>query len=121
MNVVKVQERKDVGINLHLMKKIEIIVAGEHEHLITSMMDEASVTGYTLIRNVSGKGHHGFHEGKMMFNDKSSLVLFIAVAPEEVIVTLALGMKNLFQNESGVMFVSDVSVARLDYFHIMNT
>lgn len=120
MNVVQVQERKDVGIHLHPMKKIEIIVAGEHENLIASMMDKASVAGYTLIRHVSGKGHHGFHEGKMVFNNKSSLVLFIAVTPEEEIVTLALGMKTLFQNESGVLFVSDVSVARFDYFHTMN-
>lgn len=120
MSVIKVQERKDIGINLHPMKKIEIIVAGEHEHIISSMMEEASVTGFTLIRNISGKGHHGFHEGKMMFNDKASLVLFIAVASEEVIATIALGMKTLFQNESGVMFVSDVSVARMDYFHTMS-
>lgn len=121
MTLIKLQERKDIGINLHPMKKIEIVVAGEHEDLITSMMEKASVTGFTLIRNVSGKGHHGFHEGKMMFNDKTSLVLLIAAAPEEVIATIAIGMKTLFQNESGVMFVSDVSVARLDYFHIMRT
>jgi nitrogen regulatory protein PII len=116
MNVIKVQEKRDVNIHLHPMKKIEIIVAGEHEDIVSSMMEDVSVTGFTLIRNVSGKGHHGFHEGKIMFNDKASLVLFIAVAPEEVIGTLALGMKTLFQNESGVMFVSDVSVARIDYF-----
>lgn len=121
MSIIKVQERKDIGINLHPMKKIEIIVAGENEHIIESMMEDASITGFTLIRNISGKGHHGFHEGKMMFNDKASLVLFIAVASEEAISTIALGMKTLFQNESGVMFVSDVSVARLDYFHSMNT
>lgn len=121
MNVIKIEEPKDIGIDLNQMKKIEIIVAGEHEHLIASMMDEATVTGYTLIRNVSGKGHHGFHEGKIMFNDKSSFVLFIAVAPEEAIVTLALGMKTLFKNESGVMFVSDVSVARLEYFNMTNS
>ncbi len=116
MNVVKVQERKDIGINLHPMKKIEVIVAGEHEHIISSMMEEAAVTGFTLIRNISGKGHNGFHEGKILFNDKSSLVLFIAVAPDEVIATIALGMKTLFQSNSGVMFVSDVAVARMDYF-----
>lgn len=82
MPVVKVQERKDIDINLHPMNKIEIIVAGEYEHLI---------------------------------------VLCIAVAPEAVIATLALEIKNLFQNEPGVLFVSSVSLARFDYFHIMNT
>jgi hypothetical protein len=34
----------------------------------------------------------------------------------EAIATIALGMKTLFQKNSGVMFVSDVSVARMDYF-----
>ncbi|PWY54344.1 transcriptional regulator [Legionella qingyii] len=117
MNVIKVQERKDIGINLHPMKKIEIIVSGEHEQLISSMMEEAKVTGFTLLRNISGKGHNGFHEGKILFNDRASLIMFLAVAPEEVIATLALGMKTLFQQNSGVMFVSDVDVARMDYFH----
>ena len=117
MSIIKVQERKDIGINLEPMKKIEIIVAGEQEQTITSMLEEAKVTGFTLIRSISGKGHNGFHEGKILFNDRASLIMFIAVAPEEVIVTIALGMKTLFQNNSGVMFVSDVSVARMDYFH----
>ncbi len=116
MQIIRVQEKKDIGINLHPMKKIEIIVAGEHEPFISQMMDEAQVTGFTLVRNISGKGHNGFHEGKIVFNDKATLVMFIAVAPEEVIATLALGMKTLFQNNSGVMFVSDVAVARMDYF-----
>jgi nitrogen regulatory protein PII len=116
MQVIRVQERKDVGINLHPMKKIEVIVSGEQEQFISKMMEEAQVTGFTLVRNISGKGHNGFHEGKILFNDKASLVMFIAVAPEEVIATIAMGMKTLFENNSGVMFVSDVSVARIDYF-----
>lgn len=116
MTVANLQEIKNLGINLHPMKKIEIIVAGEHEKIVTTMMEEAAITGFTLIRNISGKGHSGFHEGKILFNEKASLILLIAVAPEEAIATIALGMKTLFQNQSGVMFVSDVSVARVDYF-----
>lgn len=34
---MKVQERKDIGINLEPMKKIEIIVAGGLEQTITSI------------------------------------------------------------------------------------
>lgn len=117
MTNIEVQEPKNIGINLKPMKKIEIIVAGEQEQIIGAMLEEAKVTGFTLIRSISGKGHNGFHEGKLLFNDRASLIMFIAVAPEEVITTIALGMKTLFQNNSGVMFVSDVSVARMDYFH----
>ncbi|QDP72095.1 P-II family nitrogen regulator [Legionella israelensis] len=116
MSVIKVQDKNDLVIKLHPVKKIEVIVYGEHEHMVVSMMKEAKVQGYTLIRNISGQGHHGFHEGKIFFNDKASLVMFIAVASESAISTIALGLKTLFQKNSGVMFVSDVSVARIDYF-----
>ncbi|MCL5272451.1 MAG: DUF190 domain-containing protein [Gammaproteobacteria bacterium] len=116
MSIIKVQEKRESGISLYPMKKIEVIVPGEHEQIIAEMMNEANLSGFTLLSNISGKGHHGFHEGKLLFNDKASLVMFIAVATEEAIATIALGMKTLFQKKSGVMFVSDVNVARLDYF-----
>ncbi|STX81192.1 Nitrogen regulatory protein P-II [Legionella busanensis] len=116
MSIINVYEKRESGISLHPMKKIEVIVSGDNEQRIAKMMNEANVPGFTLLRNISGKGHHGFHEGKLLFNDKAALVMFIAVAPEEAIATIALGMKTLFQKNSGVMFVSDVSVARLDYF-----
>lgn len=113
---MQIQEKNDSGITLHTMKKIEVIVSGESENMVAQMMEEADIQGFTLLRNVSGKGHHGFHEGKILFNDKASLVMFIAVAPEESIATIALGMKTLFQKHAGVLFVSDVAVARVDYF-----
>ena len=103
-------------VTLHRMKKIEVIVSGENESLISNMLNEANVSGFTLIRNISGKGHNGFHEGKLLFNDKAVLVMFIAVASEEAIASIAIGMKSLLEKSSGVMFVSDVSVARVDYF-----
>ena len=116
MSIIKVQETRESGISLHSMKKIEVIVSGENETMIADLMTEANLSGFTLLRNISGKGHHGFHEGKLLFNDKAILVMFIAVGPEESIATIALGMKTLFQKNSGVMFVSDVAVARMDYF-----
>lgn len=116
MNVINVPNKKELMIKLHPVKKIEVIVYGEHENMVASMMTEANVQGYTLIRNISGQGHHGFHEGKILFNDRATLVMFVAVAPESAISTIALGLKTLFQKNSGVMFVSDVSVARIDYF-----
>lgn len=103
-------------VTLHRMKKIEVIVSGENEGLISNMLNNSNISGFTLLRNVSGKGHHGFHEGKLLFNDIAVLVMFIAVAPEEAIERIAIGMKSLLEKNSGVMFVSDVSVARVDYF-----
>lgn len=116
MSISNEHKSTDSKVILHSMKKIEVIVTGENESLISNMLNDANISGFTLLRNVSGKGHHGFHEGKLLFNDKAVLVMFIAVAPEESIASIAIGMKSLLEKNSGVMFVSDVSVARIDYF-----
>ena len=116
MSLTNAHQDQDSKVTLHRMKKIEVIVPGENEGLISQMLNDANISGFTLLRNVSGKGHHGFHEGKLLFNDKAVLVMFIAVAPEEAIELIAIGMKSLLEKNSGVMFVSDVSVARVDYF-----
>lgn len=116
MSLTNKNHVQDSKVILHEMKKIEVIVSGENEGLISDILNSANVSGFTLLRNVSGKGHSGFHEGKLLFNDKAVLVMFIAVAPQEAIEAIAMKMKSLLIENSGVMFVSDVSVARLDYF-----
>jgi nitrogen regulatory protein PII len=116
MDSTNIHQANDSKVTLHRMKKIEVIVSGENEALMYNMLNDANVSGFTLIRNISGKGHNGFHEGKLLFNDKALLVMFIAVASEEAIASIAIGMKSLLEKSSGVMFVSDVSVARVDYF-----
>ena len=104
------------NIKLNKMLKIEVVVSGENQEAVTNMMQEAGVSGYTVLANVSGYGHNGLHEGRLLFNDKASLVMIMAVAPELIINNVAKGLKTLLEGQSGVMFVSEVSVARLTYF-----
>ncbi len=101
---------------LHPVKKIEIIVRGEKEPFVRDLLDESGVSGYTIHHNVTGRGEHGFHEGRLLFNDRDSLVMFFAVTGEETIQTLVDGLTPLFEKSSGVMFVSDTSVVRLNKF-----
>ena len=112
MNIVHL----DDSLALHPMKKIEIITLGEHEQLVMGLLEECRIHGFTLMRNVSGKGHGGFREGNLLFNDKATQIMLIAVANERAIIQLAKKMKAIFQNQSGVMFVSDVYFARLEHF-----
>jgi len=101
---------------LHPLKKIEIIVRGEKEEFVRDLLDEAGVSGYTIHRDVAGRGEHGFHEGRLLFNDRAGLVMFFAVGEESVIQTIVDGLTPLFEKSSGVMFVSDTHVVRLDKF-----
>jgi nitrogen regulatory protein PII len=106
----------NAGLTLHPMKEIRVIVSGEHRAFVTDLLDKVQATGYTIIGNVSGKGHHGLHEGHFMFGELESLVMIMTVVPEEKVEPVLAGLRPLFDRHSGVMFVSDVAVSRREYF-----
>ena len=101
---------------LHPLKKIEIIVKGKREEFVQELLETAGVSGYTIHRNVAGRGDSGFHEGHLLFNDDDSLVMFFAVSDASKIQSVIDGLTPLFENSSGVMFVSDTQVVRLKKF-----
>ena len=104
------------GLTLHPMKEIRIILSGEHLTFATDLLDNVKATGYTIIHNISGKGHHGFHTAHAMFNEMESLVMLMTVVAQDRVEPILAGLKPLFERYTGVMFVSDVAVSRLEYF-----
>ena len=104
------------GLTLHPMKEIRVIVAGEHRPFVTELLDQVEASGYTIIGNVSGKGHHGVREAHFMFSEQESLEMIMAVVPEEKVEPILAGLRPLFDRHSGVMFVSDVAVSRQRVF-----
>jgi len=54
------------GLILHPMKEIKIIIEGEHLKFVSDLLDKVKATGYTVISNISGKGHHGMMHGSPM-------------------------------------------------------
>ena len=104
------------GLTLHPMKEIRVVVSGEHRAFVTELLDKVYATGYTIIGNVSGKGHHGVREAHFMFSEQESLVMIMTVVPEDKVEPILAGLRSLFDRHSGVMFVSDVAVSRRDYF-----
>jgi nitrogen regulatory protein PII len=98
------------------MTKVEVVVDGSVAPQVLELFREAKVTGYTAVSNVSGLGHGGYHEGRLLFNDQSALSLLITVAPDERVDGLYAGLRTLLEGTSGVMFVSDVYVSRPEYF-----
>jgi nitrogen regulatory protein PII len=109
-------EATDSELVFHRLKKIEIVVRGDRQGFVRDLLERAGTTGFTLLRDVAGQGHHGFHEGRLLWNDQASLVMFVAVAPEESIRRIAAGLKPLFEKQTGVMFISDTEVVRLEHF-----
>ncbi len=103
-------------VKFNSVKKLEIILSGEHQAFATDLLDNAGVTGYTIINNLSGKGRHGFHEGHLMFNEEDVLIMIIAVVPEELVEPILDGLEPFYSEHSGVVFISDIQVTRLVKF-----
>jgi nitrogen regulatory protein PII len=104
------------NFQLSPLKKLEIILEGEHLTFATDLLDRANVKGYTIVNHLSGKGSHGFHEGHVMFNEDSVLVMLITAVPEDLVRPLVEGFQPFFNQHSGVIFVSDIQVSRLVKF-----
>jgi nitrogen regulatory protein PII len=100
------------NLNFSSVKKLEIILSGEHQTFATDLLDNAGVTGYTIINNLSGKGRHGFHEGHLMFNEEDVLIMIIAAVPEHLVAPILEGLSPFYSEHSGVVFVSDIQVTR---------
>lgn len=109
-------DTKVADIPLYPLRKIEIVVLAEDHLLVQDLLKAAGVGGWTMIRDVAGMGHHGFHQGKTIFNDQSGLVMFVGVGEGKVIADVARGLSRLFESRPGVTFLSDVQVMRSDYF-----
>lgn len=105
-----------MSVVFHSVQKIEVIVEGAKQDFVQELFQEAGAPGFTLIRDIAGMGEGGYHEGRLLFNDVSSLVMFVAVAGPDVIEKISAGLVPLFEKNSGVMFISDAKVARLEKF-----
>ena len=105
------------NVKLHSMKEIKIIIDGEYVHFITNVLDRIKASGYTIFENISGKGHDGFHEGHLMFNDTNSLQMVLTIVPEEKLDPILSGIKPFLERHSGSLFVLDTSVLRPDHFN----
>lgn len=104
------------NLNLNPLKKLEIILEGEHQNFATDLLDRAGVKGYTIVNNLSGKGSHGFHSGHIMFNEDDVLVMIIAAVPEELVSSILEGLAPFYDQHSGVVFISDIEVTRVVKF-----
>ena len=104
------------NLNFSPLKKLEIIMEGEHQAFATDLLDRVGVKGYTIFNNLSGKGSHGFHEGHLMFNEDDVLIMIVAAVPEDLVKPILEGLAPFYNEHSGVVFISDIQVTRLVKF-----
>lgn len=98
------------------MTKIEVVVSGSEAPAVRGLIQSIGATGYTSLSGVSGLGHGGYHQGRLLFNQQAALELIITVVPESRTDALLAGLRPLLDASSGVMFVTETFVSRPEYF-----
>ncbi len=98
------------------MTKIEVVVSGSEAPAVRELIQSIGATGYTSLSGVSGLGHGGYHQGRLLFNQQAALELIITVVPESRTDALLAGLRPLLDSSSGVMFVTETFVSRPEYF-----
>ena len=98
------------------MTKIEVVVSGSEAPAVRELVQSIGATGYTSLSGVSGLGHGGYHQGRLLFNQQAALELIITVVPESRTEALLAGLRPLLDASSGVMFVTETFVSRPEYF-----
>ena len=98
------------------MIKVEVVVAGSDAPAVRDLIQSVGATGFTSLSGVSGLGHHGYHQGRLLFNQQATLELLITVVPEDKVDALLAGLRPLLDASSGVMFLTETYVSRPVYF-----
>jgi nitrogen regulatory protein PII len=98
------------------MARVEVVVDGENVPTVRDLLLEAGATGYTALHGVSGFGHGGAREGRLLFNDRNSPALLISVIPLDRVEPVVAGIRRLLDDQPGVVFVSETHVSRPEYF-----
>jgi nitrogen regulatory protein PII len=98
------------------MTKVEVVIGGEDASVVTDLFSEVGATGFTAVSNVSGLGHSGYLQGRLLFHDRNALVLLTVVLPAARTGALLEGLRAILARRSGVLLVSDTWVSRPEYF-----
>lgn len=106
----------DDSWGLTRMTRVEVVIGGEDVAVVSSLISDVGATGFTVVPNVSGLGHGGFHQGRLLFNDRDGLALVTVVLPDGKCGALLDGLRRLLERRSGVLLVSDTWVSRPGYF-----
>ncbi|MGN7780047.1 P-II family nitrogen regulator [Mycolicibacterium sp. 22603] len=98
------------------MTKVEVVVSGQDVSAVRDVITGVGATGFTSVSGVSGLGHHGYHQGRLLFNQQATLELIITVVPEDKAEALLAGLRRLLDASPGVLFVTETYVSRPEYF-----
>ena len=87
------------------VKKIEIIVDALELPAVVKLLEAAGVSGYTIIKDATGKGERGTRGGELSGTFINSYVM--TACPPEQVASVVETLRPILKRYGGVCLVSD--------------
>lgn len=102
-------------MELHRKKRVDIVVEASCVPRILEMIEATGAKGYTILHEVSGKGHRGVRNDSHL-TDVFRNVMIIVVATEATARKIISASQPLLEDYAGIVTMSDVDVVRDEHF-----
>ncbi|MEM6896535.1 MAG: transcriptional regulator [Pseudomonadota bacterium] len=99
----------------HPAKRVEITIEAPMERRLRAALEEAEITGYTIMPVLGGSGRSGSwsREGQI---GRSGMVQFVCIIREERLDTLLDAAFKVVETHIGVVCITDAEVLRAERF-----
>ncbi len=98
---------------MHPVSRIEMIVVAQEVEKILNILEQEGVPGYTLIRNVIGKGDFGIVSDDLnLGSNKLNNVFIICYCPPEKTKQVVEKIKPILNKYGGVCYISEAMEIR---------
>lgn len=94
---------------MQAVKKLEIILDAPEEKSVTAILDRIGVSGYTIVRNVAGKGGRGIQRGDELTDVFSNVLIMTACTPAEAEKAVEM-LRPLLRRVGGLCLLSDATM-----------
>jgi nitrogen regulatory protein PII len=91
---------------MQAIKRVEIVTDSLEMQTVTEIVDRLGISGYTLIKDVVGKGERGLQSGDELTGVFKNSLLLVACEAEQV-AALVEAVRPLLKERGGICLVSD--------------
>ncbi|MEM8657632.1 MAG: transcriptional regulator [Pseudomonadota bacterium] len=100
----------------HDAKRVEIIIEAPMERRLKNALEEAGVTGYTVLPVLGGSGRSGRWSREGQVSSAGGMVAVICILREDRVQALLDASLKVLERHIGVVSVSDCQVLRAERF-----
>jgi PII-like signaling protein len=103
-------------MEMHAKKRVEIVVEAPLLNRLLGILDEAGVSGYTVLPALAGRGHHGSWSREGQATDAGRMVVVVLIVSPDAVPGLMTAIHSLIARQIAIVSVSDVQVIRGERF-----